>query len=393
MRQLVVLAVFIPALLATGVKTVSCLPIRKDSAQEVLAKVVERLGSLKSIRYRYQAQFHYESEGRHLEREADCFLDFTSRDTLTGVRYQFHSTGFIAVFNGSEQFHCQKKTGTMTINRNPTRNQAGNAPFLYNSLFSLRNALPAILGDVSVPKTLSDTVVGNARRLAIGFELHQKWIGYAGNMVQMTENRKTRYLILIDPGTYLPVDIIQSNNVNQDYTRVQLSGLQVNASLPEASIWNSAGYLRSYKLERPELKKRLIAAGEPAPDWRLPVFGSDTAVSRSGFRGKVVLLEFWDRNCGYCVAAVPQLNELYRLYSREDFRLLAINTHDPREAVGIFKEKLRPEYPVLYDGQQVADAYGVAYYPLMVLIDKEGNVIYSGEFRPEVLRPLIRKNL
>jgi thioredoxin-related protein len=51
--------------------------------------------------------------------------------------------------------------------------------------------------------------------------------------------------------------------------------------------------------------------------------------------------------------------------------------HDPPATIDFFKNKNKPEYVILTGGDSIAKAFGVEGYPAVVLIDKNGKVVYS----------------
>jgi thiol-disulfide isomerase/thioredoxin len=111
-----------------------------------------------------------------------------------------------------------------------------------------------------------------------------------------------------------------------------------------------------------------IALHTIAPDFTLP--GLQDSVSLSSLRGKVVLLEFWIRNCGYCIEAVPALNGYPNVY--------AINIHDTPADIALFAKNHKAGYKMLYNGEKVAELYGVDGYPTVVIVDRAGKVVYFG---------------
>ncbi len=67
------------------------------------------------------------------------------------------------------------------------------------------------------------------------------------------------------------------------------------------------GQSANYELENAERFGKLI--GKPSEDWKTTI---STVHPRSleDYRGKVVLLDFWYRGCGWCIRAMPQLKQL-----------------------------------------------------------------------------------
>jgi thioredoxin-related protein len=77
---------------------------------------------------------------------------------------------------------------------------------------------------------------------------------------------------------------------------------------------------------------------------------------------------------------------LSRKFREKGVEIVSINVHDPLKNIGIFKNKNKPEYPILTDGEPTAIGYGVSAYPTFVVVDKDGKVVYSkpGLFEEEL---------
>jgi thioredoxin-related protein len=58
-----------------------------------------------------------------------------------------------------------------------------------------------------------------------------------------------------------------------------------------------------------------------------------------------------------------------------------------------FCNKHQVSYNVLINGKDLAEKYGISAFPTLVLIDKEGKVLYSGGFNQSEIEKLIEKAL
>jgi peroxiredoxin len=89
------------------------------------------------------------------------------------------------------------------------------------------------------------------------------------------------------------------------------------------------------------------------------------------YRGKVVLLDFWYRGCGWCIRAMPQLREVSVHYRDRPVVLLGMDTDSDTDDAKFVVEKLKLEYPNL-KAEGLLDKFNVHSYPTMILIDQEG---------------------
>ena len=138
----------------------------------------------------------------------------------------------------------------------------------------------------------------------------------------------------------------------------------------------------------------IIKAGQVAPDFSLINQEIGLKEDLSKYRGHVVLLEFWIKNCGYCIEAVSKLNALNKKYKSINFKILGINTEDSEDSIDVFINKNQVEYPVLRgNNTDINKNYGIAAFPQVVLINKAGVVIYSGNLDIQKIGELIDKSI
>ncbi len=118
----------------------------------------------------------------------------------------------------------------------------------------------------------------------------------------------------------------------------------------------------------------LAASASPAPDF---VLDSNTGkpIKLSGYKGKVVMINFWATWCGPCRQEWPLLESIYKQYKNQDFVLLGVNVEPDPKPAGEWLKKQPATFPVLYDVKsQVSDLYKVSGMPTTVWVDKKGNL-------------------
>jgi thiol-disulfide isomerase/thioredoxin len=111
---------------------------------------------------------------------------------------------------------------------------------------------------------------------------------------------------------------------------------------------------------------------KPAPEWMASDF-TDRMHSLKGYRGKVIVLDFWYRENGWCVKAMPQLKAFAKRFAGRPVVLLGANI-DPEEKDARFViEVMALPYPNLQaDG--LREKFGVQRYPTVIVIDRRGVV-------------------
>lgn len=145
--------------------------------------------------------------------------------------------------------------------------------------------------------------------------------------------------------------------------RAQDAGIPLGTPAPDAEVQNLEG--------RPVQLRSLIPAGQPA------------------------LIEFWAVWCGECEKLQPQLDALHARHG-DDLAMVAV-------AVGVAQTLRRvnrhleahdPGYPVVWDAQGAAvRAYDAPTTSFVVLIDRAGNVAYTGVGGDQALGPAVERVL
>jgi thiol-disulfide isomerase/thioredoxin len=114
---------------------------------------------------------------------------------------------------------------------------------------------------------------------------------------------------------------------------------------------------------------------KPAADFTLPSLDGKP-VKLSGFRGKVVLLNFWATWCGPCKAEIPGFVELQQQY-KNDLVVVGLSVDDPADKAKAFAEQYKVNYPMVLGlgHDEIQDAYGPIYgIPASFLISRDGKV-------------------
>ncbi len=100
-------------------------------------------------------------------------------------------------------------------------------------------------------------------------------------------------------------------------------------------------------------------------------------VELSGFKGQVLLLNFWATWCGPCRLEIPWFVELQEKYRDEGFRVVGVSVDDPPEAMRPFAKQFKINYPLVVgqDREDVQNAFGPIFaVPITVIIGRDGKV-------------------
>jgi thiol-disulfide isomerase/thioredoxin len=360
-------------------------------AINVLAKTQHKISRIKQLGFGYTHDINYRSENYRAQRQGKAYLDFMSQDTLIGFRFiDRHATGQ-NIFNGGQQIFISDRDTTIDIDYKPRRQSLGSSGFLLNSPITLRYAIPKLLADETIGKTMRDTMISGKTHHLVSVELKNKGLSYLGDISKFTIQRTSIYEIIIDRKSYLPLQVIQkAKEIPGDYTQTVFSEYNLKPGKPAEYDWYASTYTDRYK---PKKQRVLIAANTVAPLWELPLTKEKRTLRLDDLKGKVILLEFWFKNCGPCIEAVPSLNALNEEMKNKPFLLVGINAEDTHKDAFWFIDKRNVQYTTVYDGKKIAEEYGISAYPSAVLIDKTGKIVFAGAMEKEKLVELIEKTL
>lgn len=126
--------------------------------------------------------------------------------------------------------------------------------------------------------------------------------------------------------------------------------------------------------------------GEAAPDFELNDLDGKS-VKLSSFKGKTVVLEWFNPGCPYVVNAHTKgaLIDAAKRHGEKDVVWLAVNSAAPgKQGHGVDTNREAAKnwnmsHPILLDETGVAGkAYGATHTPHMFIIDAEGKLVYAG---------------
>ena len=109
--------------------------------------------------------------------------------------------------------------------------------------------------------------------------------------------------------------------------------------------------------------------GQAAPDFNLS--DGSTSVHLAGYRGRVVLLNFWATWCAPCVQEIPSLLQLH--HDRPDLAILAVSIDENPEAYSRFLVRHHVDLTTVRDpDQKAAQLFHTEGWPETYIIDRQG---------------------
>jgi len=141
----------------------------------------------------------------------------------------------------------------------------------------------------------------------------------------------------------------------------------------------------------------LLATGAAFPDFNVKDLDGK-ALSIAGYKGKVVMLDFWATWCGPCVGEVPNVAAVYAKYHDKGFEIIGISLDrdgDKDKLISFTKEHNMP-WRQFFDGKfwsnELAVKYGIQSIPATFLLDGSGKII-GKNVRGPALEPAVQKAL
>ncbi len=126
-------------------------------------------------------------------------------------------------------------------------------------------------------------------------------------------------------------------------------------------------------LER--VRDRAARVGLAAPDWTL--FDLQGRLHQlSDYRGKIVILDFWNRGCAPCIQAMAHLVRIAERFGGPDVAIFGMNTDPDVQDAKLVEQVMQLSYPNL-QATSILAKYSVRSYPFLLIIDQSGIIRHA----------------
>ncbi len=155
------------------------------------------------------------------------------------------------------------------------------------------------------------------------------------------------------------------------------------------TLENAAAYFEKINIIERETRRERIISGKLEAAKNVAPFTlknlDDKPVSLADLKGKIVVLNFWGTWCAPCVREMPEMQELYKKYSKDkDVAIITINNDDDLAKVQKFMNDRKFGFPVLRDDHYLDDA-GIGVFPTTWFISRDGKIIYETNFSDKLV--------
>lgn len=110
------------------------------------------------------------------------------------------------------------------------------------------------------------------------------------------------------------------------------------------------------------------------------------------YKGKYVLLDFWESWCGYCILAIPKIEALHNTYKSKGLQVLGVTTENITQIKKII-ERNTLSYPTLVGDANILAQYKIEGRPTYVLIGPDGRIVNYSTGNLEAIEKDLQKLL
>jgi len=110
---------------------------------------------------------------------------------------------------------------------------------------------------------------------------------------------------------------------------------------------------------------------KPAPDFT--VSDGQSTIHLASYRGKIVMVNFWESHCGPCITELPSLLQFH--HEHPEIPILAVSSDTDDDSYKAFIAQRHMDLITVRDPQQSAgNKFLITGWPETFIIDRQGNI-------------------
>ncbi len=115
----------------------------------------------------------------------------------------------------------------------------------------------------------------------------------------------------------------------------------------------------------------------PAPDFTMPLLGSDGEFTLSEQRGQIIVLNFWGSWCVECRTESPELEAIQQRYADKGVQVVGVDFRDTERSALAFINQYNLTYTNGFDvGERITEKYNITGAPETFIIDRNGDIYH-----------------
>lgn len=357
----------------------SCKPENK-TVENTINDYENKIVSLNSIDYDINYKMKYFSSDDTLNYNTHCVLLRNKKDTIFGGEIWIENDSIDRYYDLKNIYIIEYKKEKIT-KYFPHKGQDwainGNTISGVKSIYYLKpEKLLKNLKDSTITYQFSDTLINNTKHYQIKYRFAD----------ELPIEQQKKNVIINNENLISKISYSVKFQNEYQYNEWNLKNIKGNKTTSDDLKDKFSKLTEKYELTdyvEPD-KKELepLKNGVKAPDFIGTTYKNNKTIKLSDYiNKKVVLVDFWYKDCFPCIKAIPHLSELNTLYSKKGLVVLGLNPYDNKEKK---REKLLDflninsmNYPIVFVEKETVKDFNVRVFPTFYIIDKNGEIAHS----------------
>lgn len=348
-----------------------------QDVQRILDQAEQAIKKQDELHIKSTLYLHYESEEMYDTISNQLYLTFPNKKDYRYILYQGESKNSRFIYNGSENFFLDLADSTIQVAKHPKEEDIYSNTTFNISYVTWRLGLSNFKSNKDIGKKISQETLNGKKVYKVELNIGQNFLSKTGVLNPMKIKAENLLIVYLDQKTLLPLELISQRVGSKDFVKTKIEYLSLKGKRPNETSWFTSTYsdFKPYK----KISLAQLALNQEAPSWNMSLAKQNGSRSLQEYKGKYLILEFYIKNCGYCIEGVKKLNILQEKLAGKNVAILGVNSQDSEADLHSFIRTQKPAYDIVWDKDgSVSKAYGVDGVPHVFILDQQGKVIYNG---------------